>query len=169
MYHEQANCHQAWHMPWSGTWRPRVQVLCIWGVTQYFYNKEVSPKTDITLNELTAFSADSGTNLELNMTNERLCQLQQEDPFCKRIMGLLKSSKLQASNPYYIEDKLLMRIIIDNKQCFHTIVLPWLLITQILMAVHDELGHSGTTRTYMLVHRPYYWKGLKASANKHSV
>ena len=98
---------------------------------------------------------------------KRLCQLQQNDPLCKGIMGLLKFSKVQASNLYYIEDKLLMRNIIDNKQCFHTMVLLRILITQILRATHDELGHNGTTRTYMLVHRLYYWKGLKASVNKY--
>ena len=94
-------------------------------------------------------------------------QLEQNDPFCKRIMSLLKSSKLQASNPYYVEDKLLMRNITDKKQCFHTMVLPWVLIIHILKVAHDELGHNGTTRTYMLVHRLYYWKGLKASVNKY--
>ena len=82
-------------------------------------------------------------------------------------MGLLKSSKLQANNPYYIEDELLMKNIIDNKQCFHAMVLPWLLITPILRAANDELSHNGTTLTYMLLCGLYYWKGLKASVNKH--
>ena len=60
-----------------------------------------------------------------------------------------------------------MRNIIYNKQCFHTIVLPQVLITQILRAAHDELGHNDATRTSMLVCKLYYWKGLKASVNKH--
>ena len=55
--------------------------------------------------------------------------------------------KVTANNLYYIEDKLLMRNIIDNKQCFHTMVLPWVLIIQILRAAEDELGHNVTTRT----------------------
>ena len=81
-------------------------------------------------------------------------------------MGLLKSSTLQV-NPYYIEDKVLMRNIIDSKQCFHSMMLSHILITTILRAAHDELGHNETTQTYMLVCRLYYWKGLKASVNKH--
>ena len=28
---------------------------------------------------------------------------------------------------------------------------------------HDELGHNGTHRTYILLKRLYYWKGLKPS------
>ena len=60
-----------------------------------------------------------------------------------------------------------MRNIIDTKQCFNTMVLPWILTTQILRAAHDELGHNGSTQTYMLVCRLYYWIGLKAGDNKH--
>ena len=90
------------------------------------------------------------------MTNERLCQLQQDDPFYKRIMVLLKSSKLQASNLYYIEDKLLMRNIIGNKQCLYNIMLPQVLISQLLRTAYDALAHNGTTRTYTLVCRLYY-------------
>ena len=32
---------------------------------------------------------------------------------------------------------------------------------------HDDLGHNGTHRTYMLLKRLYYWKGLKPSVTKH--
>ena len=40
-------------------------------------------------------------------------------------------------------------------------------MTRILMGAYDELGHNGSTRDYMLIHRLYYWKGLKTSGNKH--
>ena len=33
--------------------------------------------------------------------------------------------------------------------------------------VHDEFGHNGTHRTYILLKRLYYWKGLKLSVEKH--
>ena len=129
--------------------------------------KKVSQKANVTLYGMMISSVDSGTNLKLNITCERLCQSQQKGHFCKRIMGLLKSLKIQTNNPYYVEDKLLMRNIVDNKQCLHTMVLPQVLINQILRVDHDEVGHSGSTRTYMLVHKPYYWKILKASVSKH--
>ena len=32
---------------------------------------------------------------------------------------------------------------------------------------HDELGHNGTHRTYTILKRLYYWKGLKPSVEKH--
>ena len=77
------------------------------------------------------------------------------------------SITLQTNNPYYMEDELLMRNKIDDKQCFDIMVLSQVLMTQILRAAHDELDHNGSTRTYMIVWRLYYCKGLKASVNKH--
>ena len=32
---------------------------------------------------------------------------------------------------------------------------------------HDDLGHNGTHRTYLLLKRLYYWKGLKPCVTKH--
>ena len=32
---------------------------------------------------------------------------------------------------------------------------------------HDNLGHNGTHRTYIVLKRLYYWKGLKPSVTKH--
>ena len=32
---------------------------------------------------------------------------------------------------------------------------------------HNELGHSGTHRTYTMLKRLYYWKGLKPNVEKH--
>ena len=110
---------------------------------------------------------DLNVDMWLGITCEWLFHLQHEDPFCKRIMNLLKSSKLQSNNLYYMEDELLMRNIIDKKQCFHTMVLAQVLMIQILRAAYDDLGHNSSTRTNMLVHRLYYWNGLKANANKH--
>ena len=47
-------------------------------------------------------------------------------------------------------------------------VLPRAPTAQILKIAHDNLGHhNGTHRTYMLLKRLYYWKGLKPSVTKH--
>ena len=45
--------------------------------------------------------------------------------------------------------------------------MPRALIAEILKMAHDNLGHNGTNRTYMLLKRLYYWKGLKPSVTKH--
>ena len=40
-------------------------------------------------------------------------------------------------------------------------------LLQILKMTHDNLGHNGTHRPYMLLKRLYYWKGFKPSVTKH--
>ena len=42
-------------------------------------------------------------------------ELQQNDKFCKHLISMLKSGKLHANNPYYIEENVLKRYIEDNK------------------------------------------------------
>ena len=46
-------------------------------------------------------------------------------------------------------------------------MVPKALTAQRLRMAHDELGHYGTHRTYTLLKRLYYWKGLKPSVEKH--
>ena len=45
--------------------------------------------------------------------------------------------------------------------------IPRALTGQILRMAHDELGHNGTHRTYTILKRLYYWKGLKLRIEKH--
>ena len=54
----------------------------------------------------------------------------------------------------------------NGDKTYETIVLPRALTAQILKMAHDNLGHSRTHRTYMLLKRLYYWKGLKPSVIK---
>ena len=68
---------------------------------------------------------------------------------------------------YIIQNKLLKRYVTDGDNTYEAIVLPRALITHILKRVHDNLGHNLTHRTYTLLKRLYYWKGLKPSVAKH--
>ena len=49
----------------------------------------------------------------------------------------------------------------DNTQAFETNVLPQSFINYVLILAHDKLGHNGCTRTYKILKRLHYWKGLK--------
>ena len=62
---------------------------------------------------------------------------------------------------YKIENNILKRFIVDEDDVYETTVIPRSLTPQILRMVHDELGHNGTHRTYILLKRLYHWKGLK--------
>ena len=46
-----------------------------------------------------------------------------------------------------------MRYVEDNKQRFEVIVIPRDLSKAVLKLAHDDLGHNGSARTYMIVRR----------------
>ena len=96
-----------------------------------------------------------------------LAKLQQKDEFCKNIFNQIEKGNIRDGHLYKMDNKLLKRFIVDGNNTYETTVIPRSLIPQVLQLVHDELGHNGTHRTYILLKRLYYWKGLKPSVEKH--
>ena len=105
--------------------------------------------------------------LELPIGNNTLFELQQKDTFCANILAQADKGNIIEGQLYIIQNKLLKRYVTDGDNTYETIVLPRALTAQILKMAHDNLGHNGTHRTYMLLKRLYYWKGLKPSVAKH--
>ena len=103
----------------------------------------------------------------LPINNDTLSKLQQEDVFCKNILSEIEQGNIVEGQLYLIKNKILKRYIIDGDNTYETTVIPRALTTQILQMAHDELGHNGTHRTYTLLKRLNYWKGLKPSVEKH--
>ena len=99
--------------------------------------------------------------LTWGISPEEIIQRQIEDKFCQNIRNNISQEGPQAVHPYYMEGKLLMHYIEDNKQRFEVIVIPKDLSNIVLKLAHDDLGHNGSVRTYMIIRRNYYWKGLK--------
>ena len=99
--------------------------------------------------------------------NDVFRKLQQEDVFCKNILNQIEKGNIAEGQLYLIKDKILKRYIMDGDNTYETIVVPKTLTAQILRMAHDELGHNGTHRTYTLLKRLYYWKGLKPNIEKH--
>ena len=112
---------------------------------------------------------DNTTNYLCNLPidDKVLTELQQEDEFCKNILKQIEKGNIMNGQLYKIDDNILKRFIIDGNDTYETTVIPRSLIPQVLQMVHDELGHNGTHRTYILLKRLYYWKGLKPSVEKH--
>ena len=48
-----------------------------------------------------------------------------------------------------------------NKQRFEVTMVAPNCAPLLLNLAHDQLGHNGSARTYMLLKRIYYWKGMK--------
>ena len=56
---------------------------------------------------------------------------------------------------------------VKNPGYFHAIYLPVVLVLQLLLAAHDDLGHNGFSRTYEALKRVLYWKGMKENIRNH--
>ena len=104
---------------------------------------------------------------KLLISNDILSTLQWEDEFCKNILSQIEKGNLIEGQLYLIRKNILKRYVIDGDDTYETVMIPRTLTPQILQMTHDELGHNETHRTYILLKRLYYWKGLKPSAEKH--
>ena len=96
-----------------------------------------------------------------------MSKLQQEDIFCNNILNQIEKGNIIKGQLYIVKDKLLKRYVIDGNNTYETTVIPRAITAQVLQMAHDNLGHNGTHRTYTLLKRLYYWKGLKPSVAKH--
>ena len=99
--------------------------------------------------------------LQWGISPEEIIQRQKADKFCQNIRNRIIKAGSHVVHPYYMEEELLMRYVEDNKQRFEVIVIPRDLSKVVLKLAHDNLGHNGSARTYMIVRRNYYWKGLR--------
>ena len=104
---------------------------------------------------------------DLPINNNMLANLQQKDEFCKNIFKQIEKGNLANRQLYKIDNKILKRFIVHGNNTYETTIIPRSLIPQVLQIAHDELGHNGTHRTYILLKRLHYWKGLKPSVEKH--
>ena len=89
-------------------------------------------------------------------------EAQSKDGLCQKVFRLIDKNGEKSVHPYYLEDGILMRYVTDNKQRFEVPVVPPEWGPMLLKLAHDDLGHNGTARTYMILRRSYYWKGMKA-------
>ena len=105
--------------------------------------------------------------IKLPLSDEKLLALQAKDKFCNDISNKLQQGQLQNKNPYYKENEILKRYVEDGKQRFEVVVLPQVLSGAALQLAHEGLGHNGSPRTYALLKRHYFWKGLKPMVKRH--
>ena len=96
-------------------------------------------------------------------------KLQHNDVFCKNIFNQIKKGNIPEGQLYIVKDNILKRYVLEGNNTYETIVIPRALTGQILRLAHDELGYNGTHRTYTMLKRLYYWKGLKPSISKHVI
>ena len=138
-----------------------------------YYSFESLPAIDVTNIDITQDASVNDENkevpklLHIPLPEELVSQLQMQDAFCSHIITQIKKGNIRDGQPYKYHDKILKRNVTDNDRTYETIVLPRTLTAQVLKMAHDDLGYNGTHRTYMLLKRLYYWKGLKPSIVHH--
>ena len=103
----------------------------------------------------------------VDLTESQLEDIQMKDKFIKNIVNRLVAKQQPEGKPYYLEGKLLKKYIYDNKQRFEVTVVSPNCAPLLLNLAHDQLGHNGTARTYMLLKRIYYWKGMKTDVSNY--
>ena len=109
----------------------------------------------------------SGNNFQGFPINNDVLQKLQEDVFCKNILNQIKKGNVTDGQLYLVKDNILKRYVLEGNNTYETTVVPRAQTGQILRMAQDELGHNGTHRTYTMLKRLYYWKGLKPSIEKH--
>ena len=127
-------------------------------------NVETSQDTSLNVNRTDASNNDLW---KFPVSNNTLSKLQQKDMFCNNILNQIEKGNIIEGQLYVMKDKLLERYVIDGNNTYETTVIPRAITTQILQMAHDNLGHNGSHRTYTLLKRLYYWKGLQQSVEKH--
>ena len=103
----------------------------------------------------------------VDLTESQLEDIQMKDKFIKNIVNRLVAKQQPEGKPYYLEERLLKKYIYDNKQRFEVTVVSPNCAPLLLNLAHDQLGHNGTARTYMLLKRTYYWKGMKTDVSNY--
>ena len=94
--------------------------------------------------------------LNWGISPEEIIHHQNNDKFCSNIRNRIEKEGPKSVYPYHLEEQLLMPYVEDNKQRFETIVIPKELSNIVLKLAHDDLGHNGSARTYMIIRRNYY-------------
>ena len=107
-------------------------------------------------------------NIEINLplTNQKMKELQQQDPKVSHLRKLWSESKLNKTL-FTMENDILKRVLMVNGLLYKPVVTPSILKDCLIMLAHDGQGHNGFKRTYGSLQTVYYWKGLKRQIQLH--
>ena len=123
------------------------------------YTFDTLPAMEVSNVETTQDTSSNDENVvnenfvKLPLDNNMLSELQLKDMFCANIFIQIEKGNILEGQLYKVQNKLLKRCMIDGDKTYETLVLPRALTAQILKMAHDDLGHNGTHRTYVLLKR----------------
>ena len=140
----------------------------------YYAFEELDPismgeDTDVVYNiqQVDDQAIPNDSKVDCGFTSEEIKKAQSVDQFCTEMLKKLVRGKSIIDQAYHVKDGIIRKYVTDNKQRFDTIIVPIHYTLALLRLAHDELGHNGSARTYMLLRRLYYWKGMKPYVYKY--
>ena len=118
-------------------------------------NMDNTPRTEVS-------KETTSNNCEDNSKDTSVKEKQSTDPFCKCIMKRLlnKTAPKHELDTFFTHNGLLYRYASDHSKDFCALVIPKAWRYTVLVETHDKMGHQGNNRTYSLIKRQYYWKGM---------
>ena len=127
--------------------------------------KQSPPRMDINTGNTPRTEVGKETtsnNYKDNSRDTSVKEMQSTDPFCKCIMKRLlnKTAPKHELDTFFTHNGLLYRYASDHSKDFCALVIPKVWRYMILIETHDKMGHQGNNRTYSLIKRQYYWKGM---------
>ena len=119
--------------------------------TKELQPKETNSNKDTTRND----SPDNSRDTSIR-------EMQSTDPFCRCVMKRLlnKTAPEHELKTFFIHNGLLYWYASNHSKDFCTLVIPKAWKYMILVETHDKMGHQGNNRTYSLIKRQSYWKGM---------
>ena len=107
-------------------------------------------------------------NIKINLplTNQKMKELQEQDPKVSHLRKLWSESKLNKTL-FIMENDILKRVLMVNGLLCKPVVTPIILKDCLIMLAHDKQGHNEFKRTYSSLQTVYYWKGMKRQIQLH--
>ena len=96
-------------------------------------------------------SNDTDSVVKLPLSEDMLSNLQSQDTFCTHILTQIRKGNIKEGHVYVVQNNILKRYVNDGNNTFETVILLRALTAQVLKMAHDDLGHNGTHRMYMLL------------------
>ena len=96
-------------------------------------------------------SNDTNSVIKLPLSEDMLSTLQSQDAFCAHILTQIEKGNIKEGHVYVVQNNILKRYVHDGNNTYETVILPRALTAQVRKMAHDDLGHNGTHRMYMLL------------------
>ena len=109
---------------------------------------------------------DSATPLQtLSVSNTTLRNLQKQDKFCKNRVCELHTN---INDKFYLDNDNILKckIIVNNLEVDITVT-PSTLTCILMHKFHNCRGHQGCARTFNLLKRKFWWKGMRRDVRNH--